>query len=147
MSLTIDELSDLLLEQGVKDQTLRSNILKAAKELEEAKKEEKGDAPKKGKNKLTVFIRCEPENEKILRESAAFILKSPEETPDENLKGIIRDCSITQNRNVKRKGKINTWADFFKYIKGKNRKEAKIVNVTKFPVQIIPLTQEDIDFG
>lgn len=148
MSIKIDELQDILLAAGVKDQALRSAILKEAQALEDEKKEEKSDSKgPKAKNKFTVFIRCSPEHEKLFRDSAAFILKSPEEVPDENLTGLIKESAITQNRLAKKKGKIYSFADWFAFVKGKNRKEQRIVNTTKSPVQIIPLTEENINFN
>lgn len=137
----------MIVNASVKDAAIKKAILAEAEQLEADKKAEREDSKgPKAKNKLTVFIRCAPENEKLFRASAAFILKSPEETPDENLTDLIKESALTQNRTAKKKGKIFTWADWFAYIKGKNRKEQKIVNTTKSPVQIIPLTEENIKF-
>jgi hypothetical protein len=146
MSLTLEEVQ-MVINQNVKDPTLKAAILKDAQEVEADKKAEKDETKgPKAKNKLTVFIRCAPENEKLLRESAAFILKSPEEVPDDKLTGLIKESAIAQNRVAKKKGKIFKWSEWFLYIKGKNRKEQKIVNTTKEPVQVIPLITEEINF-
>jgi len=148
MALTLEEIQAALIEAGL-DVTNRSKAIKALQEAEEEKKKDKEnnkDGPK-AKNKLTVFIRCQPEHEKLFRESAAFVLKSPEEVPDDKLTGLIKESALTQNRNVKKKGKINTWAEWFRFVKGKNRSEQKIVNTTKEPVQVIPLLAEEIDFS
>jgi hypothetical protein len=147
MSLTLEEVN-VIINQNIKDPAIKAAILKDAKEIEEEKKSEKEDNKGlKAKNKLTVFIRCTPENEKLLKESSAFVLKSQEDTPDENLVGLITETAAIQNRNCKKKGKIFTFSDWFAYVKGKSRKEQKIVNVTKSPVQIIPLIKNEIDFN
>jgi hypothetical protein len=146
MALTLEEVQ-MIVNQNVKDAETKAAILRDAQEVEEDKKAEKEEnKTPKSKNKYTVFIRCSPENEKLFRESAAFIMKSPEETPDEQLVNLIRDSAVLQNRTAKRKGFIKTFADWFACIKGKNRKEFKIVNTTRQPVEVIPLTDENIKF-
>jgi hypothetical protein len=147
VKLTTDEIL-MVINQNVKDQETKAAILADLRAIEEEKQAEKednkADSPK-AKNKLTVFIRCPSEHEKTFRESVAFILKSPQGVPDENLTDLIKETALIQNRKVKRKGKINTWAEWFRLIKGTNRKEKLIVNVTKEPVQIIPLLSESLD--
>jgi hypothetical protein len=149
MPITIEELSDLLLQVGLKDQNTRQEILREAKELENQKKEDKEadkNNPKK-KKKLNIVIRTDDPNV-CANIVAEWVIESPEDVPVEQLENRMVVSAARQNENCKKKCKIFTWPNFFQYIKPKFVKEEDcLVRVkTKEAVQIIWLDKNEIPF-
>jgi hypothetical protein len=150
MSLTIDELNDVLLQAGVQDAKLRSSILKEARALEEDKKAEKDPSGKKSKYNYTIVVRSDnPAIKDALENTEAFIAKTAEEVDQGTILERMKVGAIEQNRNCKKKGKIFTVADYFGFIKSKNHKieGAGVKNVSKQPVRIIVAEKAEIDFS
>ena len=88
--INIDEdLNEILIQAGLSVEN-RSKVIKLAKELEEAKKEEKGDEKvSKGKNTFTILIRGDKEiADKV---AAGWIVKHPlEQDAGETAERLIR---------------------------------------------------------
>jgi len=148
MSITLEELQQIAIESGL-DVKARSTLIKQAEELEAAKKEEKGSGTPKSKSKYTVLIRGTEEQKKILENQEAFITKTPLDLDEDTIVNRIVVASALQNQNVKKKGKIATFADYFAFIKSKHRKteDTGVQNVTKTPVRILVLTEAEIPFA
>jgi len=151
MSIKIEELNDILLAANVKDQAMRSAIIKEAEELEASKKEEResGKAPK-SKYAYTVLIRVDdPVVKKIIENTEAFITKTAESIDQSQIIERITIGASRQNDSVKKKGKINTFADYFAFIKSKFHKseDAGVKNVSKQPVRVIALDSAEIKFN
>ena len=150
MSIKLDELQMILNAAGVKDAALKSAIIKEAEDLEASKKEERTSGGPKLKNKLTVLIRTDdPSIKKFLENQAAFIVKTPETLDENTIVNRITVAAARQNQSVKKKGRIATFADYFKFIKGKHRKtdDTNVLNAVKEPVRIVVLDTEDIPFS
>jgi len=150
MSLTIDELNDVLLQAGVKDNNLRSTILKEARALEEDKKAEKEPAGKKSKYNYTIIVRSDnPAIKDTLENTEAFIAKTAEEVDQGTVLERMKVGALEQNRSVRKRGKIHTIADYFGFIKSKNHKVegAGVKNVSKQPVRIVVAEKAEFDFS
>lgn len=148
MAIKIEELSDLLLTAGVKDQALRTAIIKEAEELEAAKKEEReGSKGVKSKYNYTVIVRSDNADIKAaLENTECFIAKTDEAIDQNTIPERMVYAAREQNRNCKKKGKIFTLSDYFAYIKSKFHKniEAGVKNVSKQPVRIIVVEDENL---
>ena len=149
MSFNKDDLSEILIQAGI-DQKKRSEAMKIAEELEAAKKEERGGGAPKSKYNYTILIRADdPAVKKVLENTEGFICKTADTIDQATIPDRIKVASIEQNRNVRKKGKISTWAEYFRFIKSKFHKnpEAGVKNVSKEPVRVIVLDKAEIDFG
>ena len=149
MSLTKDEVQQALIDAGF-DLASRSKAIKAVEQLEQAKKDDA--AANKGaklKNKFTILIRGDDAQKAILEKQEAFLVKTPEDVDEDTIIERITISAARQNQAVKRKGRIATYFDWIRLIKGKHRKTAdtNVQNVGKEPVRIIVLTSEDIKFA
>ena len=153
MPIKIEELTDVLLAAGVKDQSLRTAILKEAQELENQKKaereEDKIDGPK-AKNKHVFFVR---KDEKGNYSEAGFCAKVPQDSDNNTLLERIQKASAMQNDKPKSKrgrkgkgGKIEKYYDFFHGIKREYSKSVSIAPLKEL-VEIIILPSEEIDFS
>ena len=149
MAISIEELNDVLLQAGVKDQKTRDDILREAKELEAAKQAEKEadkNNPKK-KKKLNIFVRCDDPT-LIGTVAAGWVVESPTDVPVEQLKERIQRQAARQNENSKKKGKVFKWSEWFQYGKTKFTKEEDCLvrTKTKEAVEIVYLEKEEIPF-
>lgn len=153
MSIKLDELPDLLLAAGVKDQALRTAIIKEAQELEEAKKQEKEDNKDgpKAKNKHVFFVR---KNEKGEYSEAGFLAKCPIDSDNNTLLERIQKSAAAQNDKPKsnrgrkgKGGKLVKYYDFFFHSKRAFTKEKEIsIQPIKELVEVIILPSEEIKF-
>ena len=151
MAIKIDELNDILLTAGVKDQALRSAIIKTAEELEQDKKADKDEAPKKGKSKHVIFIRKD-ENGKYAE--AGCLAKVPQDSDNNTLLSRIQTAAAQHNEGGGKKsnrgrkskvGKIVSYLDFFSFCKRKFTKPVDIQPV-KDLCEVIVLEDENIKF-
>lgn len=148
MAIKIEELQDVLLAAGVKDQALRSAIIKEAEELENSKKEEReGSKGAKSKYNYTVLVRSDnPDIKAALENTECFIAKTSEEIDQNTIPDRMVWAAREQNRNAKRRGKIFTLSDYFAFVKSKFHKnpEAGVKNVSKQPVRILVIENENL---
>jgi hypothetical protein len=150
MSFNKDDIQEILIQAGI-DQKKRSEAMKIADEIEAAKKEEReaGKSPK-SKYNYTVLLRVDdPEIKKVIENTEAFITKTAESIDQSQIIERITIGASRQNDSVKKKGKINTFADYFAFIKSKFHKseDAGAKNVSKQPVRVIVLDSAEIKFS
>ncbi len=149
MSLTKDEIAQCLIEAGL-DLPARQKAIKAIEEAEQEKKAEKEGGAKKSKYAYTILVRSDdPAIKAALENTEAFISKTDESIDQNSIPDRIKVGAIEQNRNSKKKGKIFTYADYFRYIKSKNHKidGAGVKNVSKEPVRILVLDKSELNFN
>lgn len=154
MSIKIEELQDVLLAAGVKDQALRTAILKEAQELEDAKKQEKEDNKDgpKAKNKHVFFVR---KDELGNFSEAGFLAKVPSDSDNSTLLTRIQTAAARENdaksggggkRGRKSKfGKIEKYSEFFAHSKRKFNKEQNVQPLKEL-VEVVILPTEEIKF-
>ena len=147
MAISIEELSELLIQGGIKDSTIRSNIIKEAKILEETKKEDKKDSTgPKQKNKFLICVRGDEKLKEVLQ--AGYIVKVPESSDNSTVHDRIVKAARLQNEGSKaKKMKILSYRDFFMACKRKFTKQHDIQQLTKEAVEVIVLESEDIKFN
>lgn len=148
--LNKEEISECLVQAGL-DPAARSKALKEIEAAEQAKKDDAAaNKGQKLKNKLTVLIRTDdPIVKAALLNTAAFIVKTPESLDEDTIVNRITVSAARQNESIKRKGKIATFADWFRLIKGKHRKteDTNVQNAVKEPVRIVVLDTEEVPFA
>lgn len=139
-----DELQEILIQAGLSVEQ-RSKVVKIAKELEAAKKEEKEEgAVDKKKNKFTIFLRGDKDlAEKV---AAGWIVKSPQDVDDnEASERLIRAARYQNDASKRKKNPIRTWFDLFRHLKSKHTKtiETNVSVTTKEAVRVIVLEDEN----
>lgn len=146
MSLKLEEIESALLTVEL-DAKKRAEILKAAEEIENEKKEDRAANPKtKSKYKLTVLVRGDKELAEKVQQ--AWVVKTLEEQDDNTLIERIGRATGIHNANQKRKKNfIETFADFFEFCKRSvtKQEEVAVQTVTKTPVRVVVLENERID--
>jgi len=139
-----EDLQEILTQAGLNAEQ-RSKVLKIAKEVENAKKEDKDDEKTpKGKNKFTIFIRGDAELAKKV--ATGWITKSPLDQDDNEAIERLQRAAKSQNEVAKRKkNPIKTWADLFKTLKSKSTKtfDTNVAVSTKDPVRVVVIEQEN----
>jgi len=148
MSIKIDELQMILNSAGVKDATLKKNIILEAQKLEADKKSDKEvESGPKAKNRFVICVRGDDKLKEVLQ--AGYVIKVPENSDNNTILERIQQSSAEQNNSGKRKKKvnINKYSEFFAYSKRKHSKAVDIQPVTKEAVEIVILPSEEIDFG
>ena len=147
MAISIEELSELLIQGGIKDSAVRSNIIKEAKILEETKKEDKKDSTgPKQKNKFLICVRGDEKLKEVLQ--AGWVLKLPESSDNSTVANRIIGAARLQNEGSKaKKMKISTYRYFFMACKRKFSKQQDLQILNKEAVEVIVLETEDIKFN
>ena len=143
MAIQIDELANLLSQEGV-DKDTYNKLIKAAEELENEKKEEREEnKTAKSKYKYTICVRGGSQLKEVL--SQGWIVKTPLDQDDNSLEERFGLAIGKHNAACKRKKTfIETFADFFEFCKRKFTKEydVSVQIVTKEPVRVLVIENE-----
>jgi len=147
MSITKDDLAEILVQAGL-DAVACFKVIKIVEEVEQEKKEEKGNNGPKAKNKYVILFRTDDDEiKKAITETEAFLVKTSESVDANEVPKLMLRAAVEQNANVKRKGKIDKWNEWCRYVKGKYRKPYQVQPCSKEPVQIVILDTESIPFN
>lgn len=167
MSLTLDELQDILTQAGL-DTNKRREVAKIAAQYEAEKKqdakEDKNEGGSKNKYRYVAFVRGSVALQDQLEGGAWLVsvadaIANPENKDAKKIDVVqhLMTCAARQNEKLTskvagRKGKggmIARWADCFNWMRPKTLKaNGNIMKVkTKMPVEIIVLTDELVPFA
>lgn len=137
MSIKLDDLQQILIEAGVKDPALRSEIIKVARETENDNKAEKEDNGPKTKNQFGVVL-LDPDGKVKGLELTALVVQIPED--DSLATTLDRIYRASYDFNATKKGQklpVKTLYEAASHVKRKFFKEANIMVKTKVPVQVV----------
>jgi len=139
-----DELQEVLNQAGVKDPSIRTAILKAAKELETEKKNDKEESNEpKAKSEFVIFVRGDAAVKAAVQAGWVAQVKQGEDIANltQKMKQAVKEHNAAQKR---KKRFITTWSEMFQYIKRPFSKANGFQPKTKVAVQVVVLEAENV---